>query len=238
MVMTRLLEIDGLYSGYGTASVLQDVSIHLDSGEAIAVLGANGAGKSTLLRTISGLVPVHAGVIDFDGTSLTSRRPEQIARLGIAHVLEARGILPSLTVRENILLGSFATSGTVSEHEVIEEALGWFPKLKPKLSQYAGILSGGEQQMVALARAMTSKPRLLLLDEPSQGLAPSLVDEIFSVLAKLVEQRQAVILVEQFTSQARYLCERAYVFQRGRIAAHGAIQELTESGELERVYLS
>ena len=235
-----VLSITNLDSGYGPVPVLHDVHLIVNSGEAVAVLGANGAGKSTLLRTISGLLAVHHGSIQFGDTRLDGRGPAEIASLGIAHVLEGRGVLPSLTVRENVLLGLFAAAHKRrnAETEAIERTVFWFPKLKVKLRQFGGVLSGGEQQMVALARAMVSEPSLLLLDEPSQGLAPTLAEEIFQTLFGLVSGGQSIVLVEQFATNALALCQRGYVLQRGRVVAEGSSASLREDGGLERLYLS
>ena len=235
-----LLEVVDLDAGYTTEPVLRRVSMTVQHGEVVALLGANGAGKSTLLKTISALVEARHGGIWLDGESLVGSAPYKVARAGIAHVLEGRGILPSLTVRENLLLGVGLSGGKASRkcQDAVALAVDLFPRIHSKLENAGDTLSGGEQQMVALARALASKPKLLLLDEPSQGLAPTIVSEVFATLRILAERGQSILLVEQYAYKALSICNRGYVMQRGTIAAEGSPSELRRNQQIVDMYLS
>jgi len=233
-----LLEIAGLEVGYAPDPVLRRVSLSVGSGEVVAVLGSNGAGKSTLLRAVSGLLTVRAGDVSLAGCSLRDLRPNEVVARGIAHVLESRGILPSLSVRENILLGTFASPERHRDgREAIEFATALFPWIGKRLNQKGGELSGGEQQMVAISRALAGKPRVLLLDEPSQGLAPLVVADIFAKLATLAGAELSILIVEQYVHKALELAQRAYVLRRGEVIASGAAQDLRNQ-PIEELYFS
>jgi branched-chain amino acid transport system ATP-binding protein len=229
---SHLLDVRNVRAGYGSISVLDDVSISVSSGEAVAVLGPNGAGKTTLLRVISGVIPSRAGSIE--GRAVAGRRtlhPHQVARGGIAHVPEGRGIFPGLSVDENLTLGTF---GRGKREGVDAEAtrafiLELFPWLPERAKQAGGTLSGGEQQMVSIARALMGEPRLLLLDEPSLGLSPLMVSRVFDALAKIRERGVAILLVEQNLSHALKLADRGYVMNRGQIVLEGSAAELRQS---------
>ncbi len=232
-----LLELEDVTARYGPVSALHGVSLRVDEGEAVAVLGANGAGKTTTLRAVSGTVR-RGGRIAFAGKSIARRSPEAIARAGIAHVPEGRGTLTELTVRENLRLGAYTRRDRQGVAEDEQRVLGYFPRLGERAAQRAGTLSGGEQQMLALARALMLRPRLLLLDEPSLGLAPLVVAEIFRIVRELNEQQGlAVLVVEQNAALALEASSRAYVLEVGRIAVEGASADLRKDDAVRRSYL-
>jgi branched-chain amino acid transport system ATP-binding protein len=226
-----LLELSDVHASYGPIRALHGISLAVEPGQVVAVLGANGAGKSTTLRAISGLVR-RRGTIRFDGRVVTRSRPESIARLGIAHVPEGRGLFDALTVEENLRMGVYARKGDVDRvHE-------YFPWLRERLRQQAATLSGGEQQMLALARALVSKPRLLMLDEPSLGLAPLIVDELFRIVAQLNKEEQlTVLVVEQNAEVALQVADRAYVLETGNVAVEGSADELRAHEGVRKSYL-
>jgi branched-chain amino acid transport system ATP-binding protein len=229
-----LLELEGVEARYGPVKALDGVTLTVDEGEVVAVLGANGAGKTTTLRAVSGTVR-RGGRIELAGHSLP-RSPESVARLGVAHVPEGRGTFAELTVAENLRLGAYVRRGDLTEDYARVGKL--FPMLEQRREQQAGTLSGGEQQMLALARALMQRPRLLLLDEPSLGLAPLLVGEIFGIVRKLnVEEGLAVLLVEQNARIALDIATRAYVLEVGRVAVEGASEELRANEGVRRSYL-
>lgn len=236
--MKPLLAIDGLHSGYGSRDVLQDVSLTVEEGEVVAIIGVNGAGKSTLLRTISGLVPVRAGHIRFAGAEMTRLHPSEVVRHGIIHVPEGRQIFAPLTVRENLLMGAY---GHYRRQRDLEEQMafvfGLFPVLRERLQQLAGTLSGGEQQMLALGRALMARPRLLMLDEPSLGLAPRVTHRIFSVLSDLNRNGLSILLVEQNAVMALSFARRAYVLDMGQVVLAGPAAALQQDPKVKQVYL-
>jgi branched-chain amino acid transport system ATP-binding protein len=226
-----LLELENVEASYGPIRALHGVSLAVEDGQVVAVLGANGAGKSTTLRAISGLVRRRGG-IKFDGRSVARARPESIARAGIAHVPEGRGLFDDLSVHENLRMGAYARKGE------IERVYSYFPWLRERGSQQAGTLSGGEQQMLALARALVSRPRLLMLDEPSLGLAPIVVEELFRIVAELNKQEQlTVLVVEQNAEVALSIADRAYVLETGRVAVEGTADELRAHEGVRKSYL-
>jgi branched-chain amino acid transport system ATP-binding protein len=231
-----LLELADLEARYGQVKALHGVSLQVPEGEMVAVLGANGAGKTTTLRAISNTVR-KSGEVRFDGRSIARRPPEAIARLGIAHVPEGRGIVSGLSVRENLRLGAYVRRGRQVAADR-ERVLAYFPRLAERERQPAGLLSGGEQQMLALGRALMSRPRLLMLDEPSLGLAPMLVREIFEILAALNrDDGLTVLVVEQNASLALRTCGRACVLEVGRVIVEGESQALREHESVRRSYL-
>lgn len=233
-----LLEVADLEVGYTPDPVLRQINLSVDAGEVVTVLGANGAGKSTLLRAISGLLTLRAGDVSLGGRSLRSLRPHEIVAQGIAHVLESRGILPSLSVRENILLGTFAVPRRRhAGPRAIDLATSLFPWIGKRLNQLGGELSGGEQQMVAISRALAGNPQVLLLDEPSQGLAPLVVADIFSKLATLAGPELSILIVEQYVHKALELAQRAYVLRRGEVIASGTADDLRNQ-RIEELYFS
>jgi branched-chain amino acid transport system ATP-binding protein len=232
-----LLELSGVEARYGPIKALHDVTLTLADGEVVALLGANGAGKTTTLRAISGTVR-RSGNVSFDGRSLGRRSPESIAKLGIAHVPEGRGLFPELTVWENLRMGAYVRGERKTIRAEAPRVLGYFPWLEARKSQQAGTLSGGEQQMLALARALVSRPRLLMLDEPSLGLAPTIVAEIFRIVRELnAEDGLSVLVVEQNAKIALESSARAYVLEVGRVAVEGASAELERHEGVRKSYL-
>jgi branched-chain amino acid transport system ATP-binding protein len=232
-----LLELEDVTARYGPVTALHGISLRVDEGEAVAVLGANGAGKTTTLRAVSGTVR-RGGRIAFAGKSIARRSPEAVARAGIAHVPEGRGTLTELSVHENLWLGAYTRRDRKAVAEDEQRVLSYFPRLGERGSQRAGSLSGGEQQMLALARALMLRPRLLLLDEPSLGLAPMVVAEIFRIVRELNEREGlAVLVVEQNAALAFDASSRAYVLEVGRVAVEGPSADLRRDEAVRRSYL-
>ncbi|MBW3664042.1 MAG: ABC transporter ATP-binding protein [Actinobacteria bacterium] len=232
---TPLLEVDGLEVSYGPLQVLFGVSLHVDEGEAVALLGTNGAGKSTLLNTVSGLLHPTAGSIVFDGRDVTRLRPDQRVGLGVVQVSGGRATFPSLTVEENLRLGGYpfyADRARVSAR--VDEVLELFPELRMRLRQAAGTLSGGEQQMMAVGRALITDPRLLIIDELSLGLAPVVAGKILDVVDRLREQGVTMLVVEQSIHVACAITDRAYFLEKGEVRFAGPTTELLERGDLAR----
>jgi len=231
-----LLELAGVDARYGPVQALHGVSLEVPEGEMVAVLGANGAGKTTTLRAISNTVH-RSGEVRFDGRSIVRRSPEAVARLGIAHVPEGRGMVSEFTVRDNLKLGAYVRRGRGSETDR-KRVLGYFPRLAEREKQAAGTLSGGEQQMLALGRALMAHPRLLMLDEPSLGLAPMVVREIFGILERLNrEEGLTVLVVEQNAALALRACSQACVLEVGKVVISGDSKELREHESIRRSYL-
>lgn len=230
-----LLEVNHITVSYGAIRALRDVSIVVRQSESVAILGANGAGKSTLLRTISGLVRPERGTITFDGTNLNSKRPAQIARKGIVHVPEGRLILTRLTVLDNLRLGAIGSGQRDLADRDAQVIYDLFPRLQERKAQLAGTLSGGEQQMLAIGRALAARPRLLMLDEPSMGLSPILVASIFAALRQ-IQKSVAILLVEQNVRAALSLAERGYLLSSGSLRAEGPAKSLTQDS-IEAAYL-
>jgi len=232
-----VLELTDVHVRYGNIRALQGVSLRVDTGELIALIGANGAGKTTTLRAISGLLRPSQGAITFDGTDLTSASTDRIVGLGISHCPEGRRIFGSLTVAENLRLGAVSVSDTAAAAAELENVFALFPLLKERLGQAGGTLSGGEQQMLAIGRALMSRPRLLLLDEPSLGLAPLMVERIFETITELKRQGRTILLVEQNVHQALDVADRAYVLETGRIMLEGPAETLRHDPKVEQSYL-
>jgi branched-chain amino acid transport system ATP-binding protein len=232
-----LLEIENLRASYGGIVALHEISFHVQPGEIVALLGANGAGKSSTLKAIMGLMPEAHGAIRFQDQELIGQRTEDIVRGGIAMVPEGRRVFPGLTVAENLRLGAAARRERARVEESYEAVFSLFPVLKERLPFAAGTLSGGMQQMLVIGRALMASPKLLLLDEPSLGLAPQLVDRIFELLARLPETGVTMLLVEQSIDGALGLASRAYVLRSGRLVLSGSSQELMQQSDLRRAYL-
>ncbi|MGB8616612.1 MAG: ABC transporter ATP-binding protein, partial [Pseudolabrys sp.] len=227
------LSIRGLRSGYGKIEVLHDVTLDVARGQIVTLIGANGAGKTTLLKTISGLLRPSAGSITFEGKSIVRRPPHKIVELGISHVPEGRAILKRMTVIDNLRMGAYVrTDSEIAED--IEAALVRFPLLSERRLQIAGTLSGGEQQMLAIGRALVARPRLLLFDEPSLGLAPKIVSQIFLTLRELKNEGKTILLVEQNARQALRVADHGCVLERGRIIYSGSGEELLNMPEVQR----
>ena len=235
-----LLQVQNLSVSYGAIRALHDVSLQIDRGEIVTLIGSNGAGKTTLLRTISGLLKPDGGTIDWNGgaASLVGLRPDQIVRLGVSHSPEGRQIFANLTVRENLMLGAYQQTDAAQIKRGLERAYALFPVLAERREQRAGTLSGGEQQMLAIGRALMQRPQLLLLDEPSLGLAPLIVRKIFEIVREINRSEGVTIfLVEQNAHMALTVANRAYVLQTGRVVMTGAAKELAEDPEVKKAYL-
>lgn len=232
-----MLEIQGLNVDYGPIAALRDVSLRVDPGQMVGILGANGAGKTSLLRTISGLVHPSSGSIRFEGRDISEMKPEAVVGLGIVHVPEGRGIFPDLTVRENLLVGAHARGGGSSVRADYDRMLAMFPSLARRERQDGSTLSGGEQQMLALARALMGRPRLLLADEVSLGLAPVITKQVFGHLAALREQGMTILVVEQNAHLVLRMADQGYVLKQGQVALEGRAAELAANRELTEAYL-
>ena len=236
--MGRLLAVENVSSGYGLTPVLRDVSMHVDAGEVVSVVGANGVGKSTLLRTITGLVHPSAGRIVFDGVPLTGMPAHAIVTQGLAMVPEGGRLFPFMTVLENLELGAFNPATRADERRTLEEVMELFPILRERARQLAGSLSGGERQMCAIARALMSRPRMLMLDEPSLGLSPVMLEKVFDLIRTVVSSRNlTVLLIEQNVADALEMASRAYVIDHGEIVKTGAGAALLHDPDIQRAYL-
>jgi branched-chain amino acid transport system ATP-binding protein len=232
-----ILELRQVDAGYGKVRALHGVTLRVQPGEVVALIGANGAGKSTTLRVISGLIAPTAGDILLDGGSIARKRPDLIVRSGIAHCPEERRVWPSLSVRENLSLGAYICRDRAEIDRRMDMVLARFPRLRERLVQAAGTLSGGEQQMLAIGRALMAAPRLLLLDEPSLGLSPLITQEVLSAVRQLRDQGITIVMVEQNVHNALSVASRAYVFETGRIVAEDSAQGLLGNADLLRAYL-
>jgi len=232
-----VLELKGVSASYGSVPAIADVSVAIGAGEAVGLLGANGAGKSTTLRAISGLVGLSSGSIRFDGTDVTSLPPYRIPELGIAHVPEGRQVFPEMTVQENLEIGAYVPKAKADRARTMGLVYEIFPRLAERRRQLAGTMSGGEQQMLAVGRGLMLKPRLLMLDEPSLGLAPVMTDVTFEKIAEIHRMGTAILLVEQNVSRALSLVQRAYVLESGRVIMHGSSVELANNKQVQAAYL-
>ena len=234
---TPLLDVRGLSAGYGAVKVLSDIDLHVDANEAVVLLGSNGAGKTTLMRALTNLIPWRGHVV-FGGESTARKRTEHLTRLGIAHVPQGRGTFAELTVEENLRIGGIVTGSQTAIAEGIERWYGVYPRLAERRRRLAGGLSGGEQQMLAIARALMSSPQLLLLDEPSLGLSPLITEELFEHLARLrAEEEIAMIIVEQTAELALKIANRAHILRSGRLLPSRPASELRDPHELREAYL-
>ena len=232
-----LLEIRNVSAGYGDLKVLFDMSMHVNQGEVVCLVGSNGAGKTTLLRIISGLEPVTSGSVSFEGKDLLSVKKYERADLGIAHIPQGRGTLRRMTVKENLIMGAYCKSRRKHVEQNIEYAFTLMPKLKERQNQIAGSLSGGEQQMVAIARAMMLEPKLIIMDEPSLGLAPIVTEEVFELISKVAKENMGILLVEQNLVQALSIASRGYVLENGRVALEGSARKLYDDPAVREAYL-
>ena len=233
-----LLRLDDVETRYGEITALHGISLEVERGEIVALLGANGAGKSTTLKTISRVLHPSRGTVTYDGASLEGRRPEDCVSMGIAHVPEGRRVFPGLTVVDNLRLGAVPTRAPKAAVDAgVEAAFGLFPKLRTLAGKLGWTLSGGEQQMLAIARGLMAKPKLLLLDEPSLGLAPLIVKDVMETIVRIKREGTTVLLVEQNAHLALQIADRAYVLETGRIALSGDARTLLESEEMRRAYL-
>ena len=233
-----MLKAEGISASYGRVKVLKDINMSVENGEIVCLVGANGAGKSTLLKVISGTVPAASGKFLFEGQDITNKKPDFIVKAGLSHVPEGRQIFADLTVRQNLMLGSYVHKVTKEEMErLFNSVFDLFPILKTRLTQKAGTMSGGEQQMLAIGRGLMSQPKLLLLDEPSLGLAPLMVETILKVIQNLRSTGISILLVEQNVNAALQISDRAYVMETGSIVTHGKARELMENDEIRKSYL-
>jgi len=235
--MSTLLRVDGIEVGYGDLTAVGDVSLEVQEGEAVALIGANGAGKTTTLRAVSGLLPLRRGRIEFEGQRLDGLTSAQIVARGIAHVPEGRQLFPTMTVLENLELGARTRAARARRGESLTRVFDLFPLLQERREQSAGTLSGGEQQMCAIGRGLMACPRLLMLDEPSLGLSPVMVKAIFENLGRINAQGLTILLVEQNVLRSLQLAHRGYVLENGRVTRSGAGPELLASGHIKQAYL-
>jgi branched-chain amino acid transport system ATP-binding protein len=232
-----LLEVENLNVYYGAIHALQGISFNLDEGEIVTLIGANGAGKSTTLRTISGLLRSRGGAIHFRGRDISNMPGQEIVRMGISQVPEGRKIFAPLTVMENLEMGAYTRNNTAEFNATLQRVFASFPRLKERIGQLGGTLSGGEQQMLAMGRALMSRPTLLLLDEPSMGLSPILTEEIFRIIREINSQGTSILLVEQNALMALSVASRAYVLETGSIVLHGTAKEVSENPQVKNAYL-
>ena len=232
-----MLELRNIDAGYGAFQALFGISMRIEAGEAVAVIGANGAGKTTLLRVISGLLPASAGEMTMEGVSLRAVPPHKVIETGIAHVPESRRLFPRLSVEDNLRMGAFIPAARAKFAERRDYVYDLFPRLKERRAQLAGTLSGGEQQMCAIARALMSGPRLVLLDEPSMGLAPVIVQQVLELVRRIRQEGYTVLIVEQNVVQVLKIADRAYLLEAGRIETSGAARDLLESDAVHRAYM-
>ena len=232
-----MLELNNLTAGYGSFQALFSINLEVKKGEAIAVIGPNGAGKTTLLRTISGMLPVQSGNLSMEGTSLKDVPPYQIIDFGIAHVPENRRLFSSMSIEDNLRMGAFTPNARPHFEERLDFIFDLFPRLKERRSQIAGTLSGGEQQMCAIGRALMSSPKLLLMDEPSAGLAPVIVNQVFQLVQQIRDQGLTVLIVEQNIEQVLQIVDRAYLMEVGAIKISGKAEELIQSESIRKAYV-
>ena len=235
--MSTLLRLEGLEVGYGDVTAVSDVSLDVRAGETVALIGGNGAGKTTTLKAVSGLLPLRRGSVLLDGERLDGLSPARVVARGIAHVPEGRQLFPTMTVRENLELGAASAAARARREETLEGVFRLFPRLAERMRQLAGTLSGGEQQMCAIGRGLMARPRLLMLDEPSLGLAPVVVKQIFENLAQINREGTTILLVEQNVARALGLAHRGYVLENGRIALSGDCDSLLASPYIKEAYL-
>jgi branched-chain amino acid transport system ATP-binding protein len=235
--MGKILEVNNVHSYYGHIHALKGISLHVEEGEIVSLIGSNGAGKSTTLRTISGLLHPKEGTIKLDGKDITHLEPHLVVSAGVGHVPEGRGIFPKLTVHENLDMGAFTINDDAKNNERMEQVFELFPRLKERVDQYGGTLSGGEQQMLAIGRGLMQHPRILMLDEPSMGLAPVLVELIFDIIKKLNEEGTTILLVEQNAQMALSVAHRGYVLQIGEIVLTDTAEKLRKNEMVQKSYL-
>jgi branched-chain amino acid transport system ATP-binding protein len=237
-MMQLLLSVRNVETWYGPINAIRGVSLELSERSIVAVLGANGAGKTTLLRTIAGVIDPFKGTITFDGAAIHGLDPDEIARRGVVLVPEGRQVFPFLTVRENLLMGAFARRESTNVGQDLDRVFAWFPRLRERALQHAGLLSGGEQQMLAIGRALMSQPRVLLLDEPSLGLSPLITKDIFSIIGRInAETGTSILVVEQNAAMALKHSQLAYIMELGRIVAFGPSEQLMQKQDVKDFYL-
>ncbi|PAE33788.1 ABC transporter ATP-binding protein [Bacillus sp. 7884-1] len=232
-----MLNVNGIDVFYGNIQALKGVSLEINEGEIVTLIGANGAGKSTLLKTLSGLLKPKSGSIEYLGNSISGKAPQSIVKVGISHVPEGRRVFANMSVEENLELGAYLRKDATGIRKDIQSVYELFPRLQERRKQLSGTLSGGEQQMLAMGRAIMAKPKLLLLDEPSMGLAPLMVKTIFQIIEKINQDGTTILLVEQNANMALSVADRAYVIETGRVVISGTAAELQASEEIKKAYL-
>lgn len=235
--MGNVIEFRNITKYFPGVKALDDISFTANGGEVLALMGENGAGKSTLLKVLSGLMKPASGQIIFDGKDITGRSCDQIVRLGISHCPEGRRVFPRQTVQENLRMGAFIQKDKAAIEEDIKKYYQWFPRLEERKNQKAGLLSGGEQQMLAICRALMSRPKLLLLDEPSMGLAPLVVEDVFNIIKEIHKEGTTILLIEQNAKQALKIADKGYVIEVGEITTSGPAEELLNSEQIKQAYL-
>ena len=235
--MSTLLRLDAIEVGYGALTAVREVSLEVSAGETVALIGSNGAGKTTTLKAITGVLPLRRGAVTLDGERINGLSPARVVARGLAHVPEGRQLFPTMTVRENLELGAAGRDARARRADTLQWVFRLFPRLAERMRQLAGTLSGGEQQMCAIGRGLMARPRLLMLDEPSLGLAPVVVKQIFEVLAQINRDGTTILLVEQNVARALGLAHRGYVLENGRIALSGPRDALLASGHIKQAYL-
>jgi branched-chain amino acid transport system ATP-binding protein len=233
-----MLSLSEVHCGYGNIEIIKGISLTVEKGQIVAIIGANGAGKTTTLKTIAGLLPVRSGSITFDGNDITKVKPHDVVKMGISQIPEGRQVFPELSVQDNLIMGGYTISDRHLIKTRIEEQYNRFPRLKERYKQMAGTLSGGEQQMLAIARALISSPRMLLLDEPSMGLSPLFVEEVFEIIQELRDGGMTILLVEQNAGMALEIADYAYALETGKIVIEGTGEEMMRNEEVRKAYLA
>ena len=232
-----MLKLDNIHCGYGGTEILRGVSFEVNAGEVVTIVGANGAGKTTTLRSLCGIVTPTRGTIEFEGQRIDGNRPDQIVDAGLTLIPEGRQLFPFISVRDNLLMGAYKRSARAGYKKRLDDVLDLFPRVRERLDQNAGTLSGGEQQMVAIARGLMAEPKLLMFDEPSLGLSPLLVSQVFEIINKILELGTTVLIVEQNIVQTLRIAHRGYVLENGEVVLSGTGQELLENPHVKRAYL-
>ena len=233
-----MLSLSEVHCGYGNIEIIKGISLTVEKGQIVAIIGANGAGKTTTLKTIAGLLPVRSGSITFDGNDITKVKPHDVVKMGISQIPEGRQVFSELSVQDNLIMGGYTISDRHLIKTRIEEQYNRFPRLKERYKQMAGTLSGGEQQMLAIARALISSPRMLLLDEPSMGLSPLFVEEVFEIIQELRDSGMTILLVEQNAGMALEIADYAYALETGKIVIEGTGEEMMRNEEVRKAYLA
>ncbi|HIR67756.1 MAG TPA: ABC transporter ATP-binding protein [Candidatus Pelethousia gallinarum] len=234
----EMLSLSEVHCGYGNIEIIKGISLTVEKGQIVAIIGANGAGKTTTLKTIAGLLPVRSGSITFDGNDITKVKPHDVVKMGISQIPEGRQVFSELSVQDNLIMGGYTISDRHLIKTRIEEQYNRFPRLKERYKQMAGTLSGGEQQMLAIARALISSPRMLLLDEPSMGLSPLFVEEVFEIIQELRDGGMTILLVEQNAGMALEIADYAYALETGKIVIEGTGEEMMRNEEVRKAYLA
>ncbi|MEN5241907.1 ABC transporter ATP-binding protein [Pseudomonas atacamensis] len=232
-----MLKLDNVHSGYGGTEILRGVSFEVNAGEVVTIVGANGAGKTTTLRSLCGIVTPSQGTIEFEGQRIDGNRPDQIVDAGLTLIPEGRQLFPFISVRDNLLMGAYKRSARAGYRQRLDNILDLFPRVRERLDQNAGTLSGGEQQMVAIARGLMAEPKLLMFDEPSLGLSPLLVSQVFKIIDRILQLGTTVLIVEQNIVHTLRIAHRGYVLENGEVVLSGTGQELLENPHVKRAYL-